>query len=81
MFKITTDNIAELANGTDRVLMCAPDLKPFPVQGGGKPVVLLFMIVKPPLCSMFKNPCWRWHSKFLILKGRFRGSVRFGPLC
>jgi hypothetical protein len=30
MFKITTDSISEVANGTDGVLMHAPDLKPFP---------------------------------------------------
>jgi hypothetical protein len=30
MFKITTDSILEVANGTDGVLMHAPDLKPFP---------------------------------------------------
>ncbi len=29
MFKITTDAIAEVANGADGVLMSAPDLKPF----------------------------------------------------
>jgi len=34
-------------------------------------VVLLLMIVKPFFCSMFKNPFWQWHPKFLILKGRF----------
>ena len=32
------------------------------------------MIVKPPFCSMFKNPRWEWHPKFLILKGRFSRS-------
>jgi hypothetical protein len=36
MFKITTDTIAEAANGTDCVLMSAPDLMPFPEQGGRK---------------------------------------------
>lgn len=30
MFKITTESISEVANGTDGVLMHAPDLKPFP---------------------------------------------------
>jgi hypothetical protein len=30
IFKITTDSISEIANGTDGVLMHAPDLKPFP---------------------------------------------------
>lgn len=30
MFKITTDSISEVANGTDGVLMHAPELKPFP---------------------------------------------------
>jgi len=30
MFKITTDSISEVTNGTDGVLMHAPDLKPFP---------------------------------------------------
>ncbi len=31
MFKITTDSISEVPNGTDGVLMHAPEMKPFPV--------------------------------------------------
>ncbi len=36
MFKITTDSISEAANGTDGVLMHAPELKPFPVLDEAK---------------------------------------------
>ena len=36
MFKITTDTIAEIANGADGVLMSAPDLKPFPALDEAK---------------------------------------------
>ena len=49
-------------------------------------VVLLLMIVKPPFGSTFKNPCWQWHLKFQILKGRFcrSGSSKLhllNPVC
>jgi len=36
MFKITTESISEVANGTDGVLMHAPDLKPFPALDEAK---------------------------------------------